>query len=62
MASPTNSGVPGGAPPPLGPDLAAQALMEQAEWDFVMAQRTIEYCKKLCSELAEFWSKNSHAP
>ena len=37
MASPTNSGVPGGATPPLRPDLAAQALMEQADWDFKAA-------------------------
>jgi HEPN domain-containing protein len=34
----------------------------QSEEAIVMAQRTIEYCKKLCSDLAEFWSKNSHAP
>ena len=26
------------------------------------AQRTLEYCKKLCADLDGFWSKNSHAP
>jgi HEPN domain-containing protein len=34
----------------------------QSDEAIATAQRMIEYCKKLCDDLTEFWSKNSHAP